>query len=314
MINRALIIFSFLALLSSCNTKMGSTSFIATWPDAVVRTWLGPDFWANRLQDWEIADGRIECLITDSNRNVNLLTCELTEKAGEINVSADLGVLADLPVSDQNWVGFRLGARGRFNDYRDNAIFGQGLDVGITTSGDLFIGAVPIKLNGNANALIPFLQKGIRLCVKATPDEDNYLLKLSVLESTTQEVLAVIEKKINASDITGSIALVSHFPEVPEVRDIRSCWFDNWTVSGDKVAFHPERAFGPILFSQYTLSRGILKITAQMPPISDSDGNKVFLQTKKGDKWKTIGESIIDPLSRTATITVSEWDYKNDVP
>ena len=300
--------------LFSCNTEKGSTSFVATWPDAVIRTWLGPDFWANRLQDWEISNGRVECLVANSNRNVNLFTCELTQKKGRISVSSDIGILADIPASDKNWVGFRLGAKGQFNDYRDNAIFGQGLNVGITTSGDLFIGAVPVKLNGKANALIPFLQKGIHLSVEAIPDKDNYLLKLSALDLSKQEVLAVIEKEINANDITGSMALVSHFPNVPESRDIRSCWFDNWIVSGSKVAFHPERAFGPILFSQYTLSRGILKITAQMPPVSDSDGDKVFLQIKKGNKWEIIGESTIDPLARTATITISEWDYKNDIP
>lgn len=299
----------------SCKTDNASSSYMATWPTSLERTWLGPDFWANRLQDWEISNGRIECLIADTNRNVNLLTCDLEANLGTFNVSADLGIISDeLLSSNQNWVGFRLGVKGQFNDYRDNAIFGQGLNIGITTSGDLFIGDVPVKLNGNAKTIIPFLKKGLTLRVDAKPYNDHYLLKLSALDSSSKEVLESIEKKVNNSDLTGSIGLVSHFSEVSMDRNVRSCWFDNWQVSGDKVRMHPERVFGPILFSQYTLSRGILKLTAQMPPISSTDGDKVFLQTKEGKDWKTIGESTIDPMARTATITIIKWNNTIDTP
>lgn len=31
-------------------------------PPRVTRTWTGPHFWANRLQDWRLHDGRIECV------------------------------------------------------------------------------------------------------------------------------------------------------------------------------------------------------------------------------------------------------------
>jgi len=307
-----IIVFFF---FTSCKTDNASASYMATWPASLERTWLGPDFWANRLQDWEISNGRVECLIADTNRNVNLLICDLEANLGTFNVSADLGIISDeLLSSDQNWLGFRLGVKGQFNDYRDNAIFGQGLNIGITTSGDLFIGDVPVKLNGNAKTIIPFLKKGLTLRVEAKPDNNHYLLKLSALESSSKEVLVSIEKKVNNSDLSGNIALVSHFPEVSKDRNARSCWFDNWEVSGDKVRMHPERVFGPILFSQYTLSRGILKLTAQLPPISSSDGDKVLLQTKEGKDWKTIGESTIDPMARTATITINKWNNTIDIP
>jgi hypothetical protein len=26
------------------------------------RTWVGPGLWANRLQDWQVKDGRLECV------------------------------------------------------------------------------------------------------------------------------------------------------------------------------------------------------------------------------------------------------------
>ena len=42
-----------LILFYSCsNLKQESTSFSSNWPEAVHRTWIGPEYWANRLQDW----------------------------------------------------------------------------------------------------------------------------------------------------------------------------------------------------------------------------------------------------------------------
>src|SRR5207248_7395252 len=48
-------------------------------------------------------------------------------------------------------------------------------------------------------------------------------------------------------------------------------WFSDWKLSGSRVEAQDDRAFGPILFSQYTLSGGTLKLTAQMPPLGADD-------------------------------------------
>ncbi|NOY61253.1 MAG: twin-arginine translocation pathway signal protein [Calditrichaeota bacterium] len=77
---------------------------------------------------------------------------------------------------------------------------------------------------------------------------------------------------------------------------------------------HDNQAFGPILFSQYTLSRGILKLTAQMPPIGNKDAQTVALQVLKenGKGWKTIQEAKIDAMARTATFRIENWDAGKD--
>jgi len=49
-------------------------------PTNVTRTWLGPSYWANRLQDWRLHDGRLECLAGDAGdevRTVAVLTREI---------------------------------------------------------------------------------------------------------------------------------------------------------------------------------------------------------------------------------------------
>jgi len=40
---------------------------------------------------------------------------------------------------EDGWAGLRIGMRGNFGDYRDDAIFGRGGNCGVTTDGRLFI-------------------------------------------------------------------------------------------------------------------------------------------------------------------------------
>ncbi len=83
---------------------------------------------------------------------------------------------------------------------------------------------------------------------------------------------------------------------------------------GTKSDVHEDRAFGPILFSQYTLHDNIVKLTAQMPPIGEQDRQTVALQFQDGDEWKTVAEETIHPQARTATFRIEKWDATKDVP
>jgi len=40
----------------------GPISFASAWPSTVERHWIGPAYWANRLQDWRLRSGRLECV------------------------------------------------------------------------------------------------------------------------------------------------------------------------------------------------------------------------------------------------------------
>ena len=94
--------------------------------------------------------------------------------------------------------------------------------------------------------------------------------------------------------------------EIDEER--RGFAFEGWTASGAKLERFPERALGPVIATQYTLSRGVLKLTAQMPPLGDEDEKTVRLQIERDDEWVTVGEASIHPLARTATFRVPDWD------
>ena len=307
-------LFIVVLILTSCsNQKKESASYSSKWPETVHRTWIGPEYWTNRLQDWQLDKGRVECLTSEPNRNINLLNWRLDKKEGNFTIRVRTGLLTDsLASNKKNWMGFRIGAKGNFNDYRDDAIYGKGLNVGIATCGELFIGEAPVKENGNAKSLIPFLKNEIELIAVVGIVGGEYSLKLSALDPKTNKILAEIEEHdIPEQMLYGSLVLVSHFTDLKRNNNIPSCWFDDWRITGSKLVNYPERTFGPILFSQYTLSRGVLKMTAQMAPMG-MDKKEVLLQIQNDGKWENQCSSIIDPVSRTANFKIENWNNSKD--
>ena len=128
----------------------------SAWPKDA-RVWAGPEYWANPLQDWRVAKGRLECFRSGDNRNVHLLTRELRPQPGSFRMSVRIGRLTPPgKVLDGGWVGFRIGARGQWHDYRDSAIRGKGIDAGMMTDGRLFIG----KPSSSASAMPESVPRG----------------------------------------------------------------------------------------------------------------------------------------------------------
>ena len=131
----------------------------------------------------------------------------------------------------------------------------------------------------------------------------------------------MVRDDIAADRLVGNIALVSNFATggpVPGQAQAKKAaagpgsfgmfWFEDWRVGGEMVESHEARAFGPILFSQYTLSRKTLKLTAQLPPVGEQDSRAVRLQVRKGEGWTDLAEATIHPQARTATFRVEKWD------
>src|SRR4051794_1910668 len=129
--------------------------FASNWNDSPDRVWLGPEYWANPLQDWRIAGGRIECVNAAPNRNVHLLTRQLGEQPGDLAMSVKIGrVGGGMIGAGKGSAGFRIGTMGPLRDYRNSLIYGQGIDAGFTSDGKLFIGSpasgVQVNLSGNS--------------------------------------------------------------------------------------------------------------------------------------------------------------------
>ena len=299
----------FFVCLFACQQEPQPREFQGHWPAHIERVWIGPEYWANRLQDWRIADGRLECVFSGENRSVNLLTRELSTKPGDFSVRARVGLLSPESAEIKDaWVGFRLGVKGRFDDYRDSAVHGVGFNAGISTEGGLFLSENSVR-HAEADLLDKLSGSGIELALEGTARENQYHLKLQALHPANGAVISEIERgRVPLDSLAGLFSLVSHFPTKDNAREKPSAWFSDWRITGENIEAHEDRTFGPILWAQYTLSKNVLKLTAQMPPLSVEDTQVVRLQIEQNGEWKTAAESDIDALARTAHFRLENWD------
>src|SRR2546422_446406 len=97
-----------------------STVFL---PQDVIRTWVGPAYWANRLQDWRLSRGRIECLAggaEDTVRTVALLAHEIARGPMSGHLTIRAGLLED--AGGGGFCGFLIGVGNGGLDYRAAAL------------------------------------------------------------------------------------------------------------------------------------------------------------------------------------------------
>ncbi len=280
------------------------------WPDSL---WIGPEYWANRLQDWRLSGGQAECLLAGRHRALHLLTYRLGPAMAGFtsSVTVDRTNSADSTsdsASGNDCVGLRLGAKGPRDDYRSAAVYGRGLDVGLSSEGRLRIGE-------QVGTAAVDTSKAVRLVVTTTPGPGGYHVRLEAHDPSTNRVLGSLEADAIAEDaLVGNIALLSHVDEAD--REVESAFvrFADWQLSGDKVVHDEDATFGPVAFAQYTLHEGTLKLTAQLTPFEALAGHRIFFELRDGGVWRTVAEPRIEPLSRTAHVRVTNWMADAAVP
>ncbi|WP_373495238.1 alkaline phosphatase D family protein [Aquiflexum sp.] len=276
------------------------------WPDML---WIGPEYWGNRLQDWEIRNGKAVCVVSEENRTLHSLTHQIDEKAGNFQSKVTLEWLNKDALGNQEaYTGFRLGAKGKFSDYRSAAVFGEGIDCGINGAGQLFIG------EETSESKIPLSGPYI-LQLDAEIFDNKYELHLRLFELDNDKVVSSISLgNISNQDLTGNIAMVSHFPDKTDGGDTPAVAFSKWVLSGAKIRQSRDQVFGPICFVHYTLHDGILKMGAQLAPVEKINNLKVSLQIAKGTGWVNIQEGSPDPLGRVVQFKVDNYNAEEKVP
>lgn len=293
-----------LVLLFLTITGQGA-EFASHW-GGLHRPWVGPEYWAGPLQDWRVANDRLECFVSGGNRLVFLTTHEVASPGRGFETRVRLGALdGNRPRTERGWVGLRIGIRGTLPDYRNAAIFGRGVDVGVRMNGKPFIGKRVFE------SQIP-VAKLEQLSVAV--NEEKVTLTITLQQQQTQ----VFTHKLTREQTTGHVALVCH-RDAPAPTGRRGTatarggnvrfWFRDWRLVGDRVVAHPERSWGPILWTQYTLSKGVMKMNAQLAPLGAAAPQQVEL--------RFAGQStaaMVDPLSRTATFRVENWKADQDIP
>lgn len=316
----------FLFLLFLTATALTAADYQFAPPNDVERDWIGPEFWAAPLQDWRLRDGRVELHRSGGNRHLYLLTHEIAANGQPFSVSVRLGRLDSTTSLDAGWAGFRLGIKAPFGDYRTAVLRGKGLNVGVITQGKPFVGDEQAEAAARRRDR-GFGLEDVVLTLDASPANGRYDLVLSVREGRTNRQLRSAELAgVAAEQLAGGIALVGeHAPDGPTMQNSYAAqsnrrggnvrlWFRDFSVKGTAVEEHADRAWGPILWTQYTLSHNVLKLTAQMVPVGRSEAGTVRLEVRRDGEWTQVGEEHIHTLARTATFRITDWDDAADVP
>jgi alkaline phosphatase D len=337
--NPGKIAFAIIATVGFTTPVIGA-EFRGTWPEGVERIWVGPEYYANRLQDWRIRAGRLECVEASEDRpmrTVHLLTAALDESPKPFAMSVNLGPIeAGETRNAQAWAGFLIGVGGAHVDYRlsalthhkpaedggiliavdsaggirfrDNALGPDGTPRGPLREGDLPEMETQRRDSGARGAESA---GEFTLSVAGRPTDDGYRVTAQTSQGEREVCLAYLDLP-DGKRLDGNLALVSH--RSPTGGKL-GYWFRDWVVRGDRVSEHPERAFGPVLCAQHTLSDGVLKLTAQMGPLGKQDTQTARLEVRDADGvWRQVAESKLIDYSYTFPFRVEGWDASKHMP
>ena len=307
---RGLFYLLLIVSLSGCRSSPPPAMvYVENWPHQN-RRFVGPDYWANDLADWRLADGQLLCVSASPERSLHLLTQSVAGDSGELYLSAQVQLLQ--PQLKRGYFGFQVGTRATVDDYRAVATQGQGIRCGLTAQGELFIGDT-----AQADAISPLdMRITWELRLQARPMGGQwYRLTLTAHELNTGRRLEEIARdSLRLSDLQGGLALVSSFPTVDSLAQTAVLRFDQWQLGGALLRPHPERAYGPILFTRHSLDQQTLTLAAYLAPVNLSVTRLIRLEIDRGQGFQLEKESILDPMSRVARFRLSPWQPQGPTP
>lgn len=326
-----------LALLITCASSnalaLQTAGFTARWGQ-LERCWIGPEYFANRYQDWRLRNGRVECIEARASlpmRTLHLLTHSLADADGRARLHVATGPLST--ASTRGRRGFLIGSGGRDADYRRSALthhqpaedggllcvvdaagqvrlhdFSTPGDSGglWSLAGELGEEAIPeLSMEGRAvptDAVV----RDLVLELQITAAHGTCQLEAIARDRASGTELSRARARDVALDrVAGSVALVSD-----QGGSSGGFWFEDWTAEGTLLQSHPDRLFGPILCTQHTLSQGTLKLTAQMGPLGEADTQQARLEIRPegAGTWTSAASASLHPWSNTFTFRVDDWD------
>ena len=267
-------------------------TFESRWQGS--RVWVGPEYWANPLQNWRVDDGEVVAKAA-AGRTLHLLTHQAIEGEGDLRMEVAARVVSG--AAGNTWAGFRIGVRGGLPGYQHALVHpATGVSAGVRGDGKLFVE------DAVSDAAVD-LSGPVTLSLEASAD-GQVSLKAGAVS---------VSAKVDSGELAGNLALAAQAPGRASVETSGVEWgFRDWKAGGSRLAARPEQKFGPILWTQYTLSRRTLKLMALFPPIGEADAQSARLDVRGRAGWSKAAEAPIEPLSRTAVFRVEDWDDTRD--
>lgn len=300
----------------------GNPAPVADPPAGITRTWLGPELWANRLQDFRVSSGRYECLSSNHLRSVSLLTYSLLSGSGSATIAMTTGTLA----TGAGFSGFMIGVGSGKLDYRAAALAqaASGTGGGLlctyendgrcrirshsSESSQLSYSVLAIAATGPSPARTLSERVLLKLEIKASPTGTVGRFLLTLTASRASDGLLLSQVSLGGvadASVTGGVLAVSS----PLGTSTSRSWFSGISATGTKVGYFPARAMGPILGVLFSLNGPVLKMTAQLFPIGSTEPKDVTLRYRSvgATQWK-VGPTAAVGTGYTALLRINTWD------
>ncbi len=271
------------------------------------RRWVGADFWANRLQNWEVKNGKIYCSRPEELSTLHLLTHEMQSSKSSSEISFEVG-RNELAASDTAAkAGIIIGLSDESLNYKARAMIQRftsnedGVWIGIKGN-RLFAQDLPTsKILCNADVTANFKSKEsiiIRLLISRTKKNEPRIY-LYVDGRFVQEIAIANENK------NGSIALA-----IGSTKDGNEFYFNNLSLSN--LASKRERTFGPISTCLYTLNDNVLNFSAQLMPINLHENDSVVIELQHDNKWLKFATVAVS--GNQARLRDFTWNHNQAMP
>ncbi|TWU38334.1 alkaline phosphatase D family protein [Novipirellula artificiosorum] len=265
------------------------------------RLWIGPDWWANPMTDWALRNGSVIAPAL-KDRTLCLLPAELSGDGEAFEASVEVEALGQGAQKGES-AGFRIGRRGGIDDFRHALIHAtHWIDATLREDGRLRVG---ISISDKSLSL----QNG-PVVLKLSGQRDGDTVELTLTATQGSNTIST-QQSFATKEVLGGVALLSNGPSLRAVGDAATQFaFRDFQVSGDLVKETPDRSFGPILWSQYSLSDDQLRLQAQFAPLgmrADYEAELWTADVEGTPQWAKIATAPMDKRSRTVTFTVNDW-------
>ena len=266
----------------------------ANWLITPDQTWIGRDWWANRLQDWAVQDGRLIWSGVGATQAAadrpHWISRSIDPANGPVSLSVDVGPALAGSVSPATaFAGFLIGTGGDHVDYRLSALAHHlpapdgGLLAIVDGDGRVAFRRFDQPFGGKALWSINtpvgldslplladqrrtgkgFVGKSPRTC-RLQLDVKNDMVNVRAVDGQGEVISSATAVVDDSMLLDGAVALVS---SGGASRKGPGFGFSHLYGSGAGLTHHPDRAWGPVLNTLYTVDAGTLKLTAQFGPM-----------------------------------------------
>jgi phosphodiesterase/alkaline phosphatase D-like protein len=302
---------------------LDGASYKSNLRNDITRPYISNELWPNPQMDWQLNEGRMEVMISKVGKthDIHLLTHQLKPEQGSFLQSVQIS-FKDINPKKIKRAGFKFGIVGAMpEEYRSNLFLSSGYMAGVTSEGKLFGPGTESK-----SSLPKSVLEDLKLSLRVEHRENGFEFILEASKRSNQEknsAIMFINKSVKLKKgLLGNLSLFAdyaqknHAASIPaDIKEFQTdVTFKDWQISGDKVKQNLDQTFGPILWTQYTLHRGIMKMTAQVAPMGKTNKEMVHLELLKEGKWKRVQSSSIHEYASTAHFRIESWDDQKEIP